>query len=130
MKQRTAACACGSVRIAVEGEPARLSICHCDACKRRTGSAFSWNATFPADQVAIEGETRSWQRDSDEGYWGRHHFCPRCGATAWYEIERRPSMISIPAGNFTDPDFPAPSVEVYWEKRCPWLPAVPGAEQF
>jgi hypothetical protein len=31
----------------------------------------------------------------------------------FYEIERRPGMISIPVGAFA---------EVYEEARCPWLP--------
>jgi hypothetical protein len=42
--------------------------------------------------------------------------------TLWYEIERRPNMVSIPAGAFADPNFPAPTVEVYEERRCAWLP--------
>lgn len=48
--------------------------------------------------------------------------CPECGVTIAYEIERRPGMISIPAGAFADPAFPPPAIEVYDERRCPWLP--------
>jgi hypothetical protein len=33
--------------------------------------------------------------------------------SVFYEIERRPGMISIPVGAFA---------EVYEEARCPWLP--------
>ena len=100
----------------------RLSVCHCLDCKRRTGSAFGWNATYEAERVEIEGEYRSFQRGSDDGFWVRHHFCGECGVTVFYEIERRPNMISIPAGAFADPDFPPPTVEVYEERACPWLP--------
>ena len=39
-----------------------------------------------------------------------------------YAIERRQGMITIPVGAFADPDFPPPTVEVYGERRCPWLP--------
>ena len=51
----------------------------------------------------------------------RRRFCPQCGDTVFSEIERRPGMISIPAGTFADPAFPSPT-EVYDERRCPWLP--------
>ena len=110
-----------SIRAA--GDPVRVSVCHCLDCKRRTGSAFSWNATYARDQIEIAGESRSFTRGSDDGYWARFNFCPTCGVTVFYEIERRPNMISIPAGAFADPDFPAPLIEVYAERRCPWLQA-------
>lgn len=119
---RQARCACGALAAATTGDPIRLSVCHCLDCKRRTGSAFSWNATFAAADVTVEGAFRTYQRGSDDGYWGRFHFCPECGVTVAYEIERRPDMISIPAGAFADPAFPPPAIEVYDERRCPWLP--------
>jgi hypothetical protein len=122
MTTREARCACGALSARTEGDPVRASVCHCLECKRRTGAAFGWNATFNADQVDIEGVYKSFTRGSDDGYWARHHFCPECGVIVFYEIERRPGMISIPAGTFADPDFPPPSVEVYEERRCPWLP--------
>jgi hypothetical protein len=119
---REAHCACGALSARTAGDPFRVSICHCLECKRRTGTAFGWNATFDADLVQVSGDYRTFQRDSDDGFWVRHHFCETCGVSVFYEIERRPGMISIPAGAFADPDFPAPQVEVYEEHRCPLLP--------
>ena len=120
MDERTAACACGSLTATCRGEPARVSVCHCLDCQRRTGSAFSYNATWPEDQVTTSGESRSFRRNSDEGYWGEHVFCPDCGGSVFYRIERRPGMVSIPVGTFADPDFPEPTVEVYGERRHRW----------
>jgi hypothetical protein len=121
MTANEASCGCGALTAHAEGDPVRISVCNCLDCKRRTGSAFSWNATYPAGQVRIEGDYRTFERGSDDGFWARMHFCPTCGVTVFYEIERRPDMISIPVGAFSDPDFPAPTVEVYGDRRCPWL---------
>jgi hypothetical protein len=121
MTIREAGCACGALTARTDGDPVRVSLCHCLECKRRTGSAFGWNATFDAGRVHIDGTYRSFTRGSEEGFWVRHHFCPECGVSVFYEIERRPGMISIPAGVFADPDFPAPLVEVYGGRRCAWL---------
>lgn len=122
MRIREARCACGALSARAEGDPVRLSVCHCRDCKRRTGSAFSWNATYAADRVGLSGAFKTFTRGSDDGFWVRHNFCAECGVTICYEIERRPNMISIPAGAFADPDLPAPGIEVYEERRCPWLP--------
>ena len=35
-----ASCVCEQFRIELDGPPIRLSICHCFACQKRTGSAF------------------------------------------------------------------------------------------
>lgn len=118
---RIATCSCGALRAQCSGEPARVSVCHCLDCKRRTGSAFSYNATFAAEQVETSGPSNPFTRSSEEGFWGRHHFCPECGDTLFYEIERRPGMITVPVGAFADPDFPPPTVSVYGERRHAWL---------
>ncbi|HTU10336.1 MAG TPA: GFA family protein [Allosphingosinicella sp.] len=119
---REARCACGALTVRAEGDPARISLCHCNDCKRRTGSAFAWNATYPAERVRVSGAWLTFERSSDDGHWARNHFCGGCGATLFYEIEIRPGMITIPAGAFADRAFPAPTVEVYDARRCPWLP--------
>ena len=46
MATRHAACHCGQLRLDVEGDPLWVSLCHCLACQRRTGSAFGMQAGF------------------------------------------------------------------------------------
>jgi hypothetical protein len=64
---RTASCTCGQLKVCCEGEPVRVSMCHCLACKRRTGSAFSLTARWPAEQVTIEGRAQEYRLTGDEG---------------------------------------------------------------
>ena len=129
MTTRTASCTCGALTALATSDPIRNSVCHCLDCKRRTGSAFAWNAHWPADQVEMRGEPATFSRSSDEGFWVRHSACAACGVTVWYEIERRPGVISIPVGAFADPDFPAPSIEVFGERRCAWLPELAARQE-
>ena len=117
MIERTAACACARLTATARGEPARVSICHCLDCKRRTGSAFALQATWPDAQVRISGDYREYERFGDDGgAWVRDGFCPDCGVRVFYRIELRPEMISIPVGAFADPDVPPPTIEVYAER--------------
>ena len=121
MTTRVARCACGGLSATCTGEPVRRSICHCLDCQRRTGAPFAFNATFREDQVRIEGESSVFTRTSEEGFWARFYFCPRCGSNVHYAIERRPGMVSIPVGAFADPSFPEPTVSVYDERGHKWL---------
>jgi hypothetical protein len=99
------------------GEPVRISVCHCLACKRRSGSAFSYNARFAEANVAIEGRSKDYTRIGDEGSRIIYSFCPECGTTVHYRIDRQPGLIAIPVGAFADVAFPQPAISVYHDSR-------------
>ncbi len=120
MIERTAQCNCGQLRAICTGEPARMSVCYCINCKRRTGSAFAYNATYKLDRVRTEGRSNGFSRGTDTGRTNSYRFCPDCGSTVYYYVELRQGMISIPAGAFADADFPPPTVEVYEHRKPKW----------
>ena len=127
-RTREAACSCGQLRLTVTGDPVRISMCHCLACQRRTGSAFGIQARFPADRVDITGRYSDYVRVSDDGEERTFHFCPDCGGTVFYAIPPAPGMIAVPIGAFADPTFPPPTVSVWEERRHPWV-SVPASER-
>src|SRR4051795_7981893 len=100
MTTRHAACSCGQLNLAAEGEPVRISVCHCLACQRRTGSAFGAQARFPVERVQIEGTHREYTRLSDAGEGLTFSFCPDCGATVFYVTEYQPELVAVPLGAF------------------------------
>jgi len=121
MTSRLATCACGQLRVECSGEPVLVSLCHCLACQQRTGSAFGVAAFFPREGVEINGETTRYERSSDNGFAVTFHFCPRCGSTVLWEPSRKPDVIAVAVGCFGDRTFPAPTKEVYVERRHHWL---------
>lgn len=125
---RHAACSCGRLQAEVRAEPLRVSVCHCLACQRRTGSVFGAQARFPRAAVTLSGESRCYVRTGDEGGRVHFHFCPHCGATVAYAPEDLPDILAIPVGAFADPQFPAPRVSVYEERMHPWV-SIPGEVQ-
>ncbi|MDO6413705.1 GFA family protein [Sphingomonas sp. BIUV-7] len=120
MTERTASCRCGQLKAYAAGEPIRNSICHCAACRARTGSAFAWNTTWPAAAVRQEGISKTWSRIGDSGNPIEYELCPDCGATVLYRVAMRAGTVSIPVGAFGDPDFPPPSIQVYVDGKVPW----------
>lgn len=99
-------------------------MCHCLNCKRRSGSAFSLTARWPAERVTLEGAAHEYRLTGDEGSTATFRFCPSCGATVTFDSDGMPGMIAVPVGAFADPTFPAPTVSVYAVRRHAWMPAV------
>jgi hypothetical protein len=121
MTLRSASCSCGELRLTVSEEPLRVSICHCLACQRRTGSVFGAQARFPKHAVQVSGQSSAYVRVGDEGSRSTFHFCPKCGATVHYTSEGNEEHVAVPVGAFAEPGFPAPSFSVYEERMHPWI---------
>jgi len=118
---RVASCSCGQLTAIVNGDPVRVSVCHCLACQRRTGSVFGAQARFLREHVEVKGKSTTYVRVGDSGGSCIFHFCPDCGATVHYAIQGREEHIAIPIGAFADPGFPAPVFSVYEDRKHAWV---------
>jgi hypothetical protein len=120
--ERRASCSCGQLQAVVDSDPVRVSICHCLACQRRTGSSYGYQARFPAQSVTISGRSTQFIRHSDEDAEVRlSNFCPDCGATVFFTNGADEDGIAIPVGAFADPAFPPPQISVWEERKHGWV---------
>jgi hypothetical protein len=81
MPTRLATSVCGQLTASCSGDPAQVSLCHCLACQRRTGSTYGIAAFFLRENVVVAGEAKAYSRSSDSGYPVSFYFCPHCGST-------------------------------------------------
>jgi hypothetical protein len=137
MAKQIAQCACGRIRVDVENEPVQVVACHCDFCQKRTGAVLQACAYFIEDAgIEISGETKVYNGLEIDGVGAvtgdeiSYHFCSTCGSTVFWRYEGRRPLMGIAVGNFVDPDFPAPTMELHTALRHRWVQPIPGAEQF
>ncbi|UJQ95392.1 GFA family protein [Mariluticola halotolerans] len=116
----TGQCHCGAVHFSVEGEPVRMAQCHCNTCRRLTGTGHNVQAFFKKDQVEITGETRSYQNETDMGNQRTTQFCAACGSRLFSENSRNPTVIGIAAGAFDTSEWFKPQVILYNAERPIW----------
>lgn len=118
---RNAVCLCGQLSAACVGDPVRVSVCHCTACQRRTGSAFGTQARFPASSVTLSGAATPYTRIADSGHALTFHFCPVCGSTVYYTNDALPGFIGIALGTFAGAATWTPTFSVYECHKHPWV---------
>jgi hypothetical protein len=118
MDRYTGGCLCGAVRIAAQGRPYRVGLCHCLDCRKHHGALFHASAIFPEESVAIAGETHH--------YAGRH-FCPRCGSSVF---ARTGDEVEVNLGSLDSPDQLQPTYESWTVRRESWLPPFPLARHY
>lgn len=130
MATREASCSCGQLRLTAQGEPVRVSVCHCRSCQQRTGSVFGAQARFPATAITVAGEYREYVRISEDGESRTFRFCPECGGTVFYSVQDVPDHFSVAVGAFSDPGFPAPSVSVWESRKHAWVTVPTATHRF
>ncbi len=93
-------CHCGQVRYEITGPVRQVVECHCESCRRLTGSV--WHATGARQKdVAIDADegALSWYRSSELVERG---FCSNCGSTMFFRRDGA-DTITITAGSLDQP---------------------------
>jgi hypothetical protein len=100
MTSYTGECSCGAVRFAIE-RFLYVQACHCDACKKRTGSAYGVSVMVEDDGVKeFVGETKIFTRAGESGKQVHYEFCPNCGSTIRWRVEIIPHRQIFAGGAF------------------------------
>jgi len=65
----TGGCLCGAVRYRCDGEPMMAGHCHCEDCRRTSGTGHASLMAVPEASLALTGEVRVYQRAADTATW-------------------------------------------------------------
>jgi len=130
MANLTGGCLCRRVRWEATGEPAFAGVCHCRNCQRYTGSAFEPFAAFPATNVQIEGDLKTYEDQGDSGQPVHRRFCPNCGSGVVNELEAVPGLVALLAGTFDDASQFKPGMDLYWGSVQAWIEAPVERQRF
>jgi hypothetical protein len=126
----TGGCLCGAVRYELKGEIAFAGHCHCEDCRRSSGSSRCSHAGVMADAVTMTGKTSSFDKPADSGNMVTRHFCPTCGAPVFSTNSAMPGMLFLRASSFDDLEVFTPQMTVYAARAPSWDPVAEGMAAF
>ncbi len=93
---------CGAVRFTARDVPSSFGACHCEMCRRWTGSALL-GVTVPRASVDWQGADRIATLQSSD--WAERAWCRDCGSPLYYHVTMEGPMtasIEMPIGLFDD----------------------------
>ncbi len=115
------ACACGAIAFRCETNAASAVHCHCNDCRKATGSAFATIAGVPRTAFTlISGKPKSWVTTGDSGGRVERQFCGSCGSPLFTLADHVPDTIFVKAGAFADPTWLRPSLACWTSRELPW----------
>jgi len=108
---------CGAVRFTAQNVPATYGICHCEMCRRWTGSAFV-NVEIPSDGIAWSNEAQIGTLQTSD--WAERGWCRRCGSHLYWRMTDHSvdgATTDVPLGLFDDANGFALSHEIYIDHK-------------
>ena len=114
-------CLCGAVQYKVSGEAVRFYHCHCQRCRKATGTGHASNFTVkPESSLSwITGEDllqRFKVPDAERFY---NLFCKQCGSPMPRVVPELGAVL-IPAGSLDSEPTMEPQGRIFWESRAGW----------
>lgn len=127
----TGGCNCGAVRYQLTGAPLMTVACHCENCRRQSGSAFSVNLVYSADAIQMEGAVSTYVDSATEsGNPMNRDFCGACGSPVRSRSSVGPPVAVIKAGTLDDGSPFAPSIHIWTSARLDWVTIPDDVAQF
>lgn len=128
--KHSGSCLCGAVRFEIDGDFERFFLCHCEYCRKDTGSAHAANLFSSAGVLTwLSGEDKT----SFFNLPGTRHnkcFCSICGSAL---PNRNGRLLVVPAGSLDSDISIRPSAHIFVASRAGWdeaLETVPAVERF
>ncbi|TPM26577.1 GFA family protein [Mesorhizobium sp. B2-3-5] len=115
--ERNGGCLCGNIRYRVTSQP-RVHYCHCDMCRRATGSAFAVLGWVPSASLWWLKDKPFHRRSSPIAQRG---FCRDCGSPITLAYDASPSEIALHIGTFDDPSDLTPHYNYGSGQRLGWI---------
>lgn len=125
-------CLCGDVRFEVSGDFERFYLCHCEYCRKDTGSAHAANLFSSTAKLRwISGSEKVSRFDLPSTRHSRS-FCSVCGS-ALPSLQMDGALLVVPAGSLNSELAMRPTAHLFVASRANWdqdLEQVPRMERF
>ncbi len=112
-------CLCGKVTFEIEGDFKNFYLCHCERCRKDTGSAHAANlfsSTAELKWLSGQNEVTTYNYRS-EGHI--KSFCAICGS-ALPNIQMDGELLVVPAGSIDSDIQMKPQGHIYYANKASW----------
>ncbi len=114
-------CLCGSVKYEVSGESKRFYHCHCQRCRKATGTGHASNLLM-SPQTGInwlQGEDQLQRFKVPDAERFYNCFCKNCGSPM-PRLAPLLDMVIIPAGSLDSTPSISPEGRIFGDSRAEW----------
>ena len=121
-------CLCRTITYEVKSDPITVLNCHCEDCRKATGSVFGTNLFVDNEAVTSKGTLTQFNHTADSGNEMTKWFCAKCGTLMFGSSSGRPGILTVRAGTLDDTCIVNPVMNVYTDSMVFSSPMDPALE--
>jgi hypothetical protein len=122
----TGHCLCGDIQYQLNGEVVWSGYCHCESCRRFTGSVVTnWLGAKDTDLVFTKGQPTTFNTGSVT-----RGFCSNCGSSLTYQATHFPNYVQVHIGSLKNPNSLAPEAHVHFAEKVEWFDVADQLQRF
>jgi hypothetical protein len=117
--KHSGSCLCGAVRFEVEGDFEHFYLCHCEYCRKDTGSTHAANlfsSTAQLKWISGEGHATCFNLPSTQHV---KCFCSTCGS-ALPNVQMNGKLLLVPAGSLNVDVAIKPTAHIFVASKANW----------
>lgn len=117
IETRTGRCLCGAVSFEADLTRLEFGACHCEMCRRWTGSALL-GITVPTGNIRWQGEVHIATRQTSP--WAMRAWCRECGSNLFFRVTSDSEWAGdteLPIGLFDDANGLTMTNEIYIDHK-------------
>ena len=126
----TGSCACGTVTVAIEGEPFGVGQCWCRQCQRIAAGSASNNAIFRRDQISVAGDLAVHTYPAESGNTSIQSFCAACGTPVFGGSSALADVVAVKLGIIDGRHDLRPAMAMWTSEAPAWAVIDPALPQF
>jgi hypothetical protein len=117
--KHSGSCLCGAVRFEVHGDFEHFYLCHCEYCRKDTGSAHAANLFSSAATLTWLCGQENVRLFNLPASRHRHCFCATCGS-ALPDVQMDGALLKVPAGSLDSEVLIRPDAHLFCASRARW----------
>jgi hypothetical protein len=117
--KHSGSCLCGQVRFEIEGDFERFYLCHCEYCRKDTGSAHAANLFSSSAVLRWTSGAEKVRQFDLPGTRHSKSFCSTCGS-ALPKIQLNGRLLVVPAGSLNTEVHIKPDAHIFVSSRANW----------
>ncbi|MDB4837181.1 GFA family protein [Marinomonas sp.] len=119
IKQMSGGCCCGEVLFTLEDDFSRFYFCHCEQCRKLSGSAHAANLFTSSDNIKWRKGFDSVKRyDHPERSFSKA-FCNECGSGLPY-VSSNGEFLIVPAGSLNEEPSKRLDAQIFCTEQTDW----------
>lgn len=118
-KEITGGCCCKSVAFKLKDEFSKFFFCHCEQCRKLTGSAHASNLFTAPDNIEwLKGEDKTKRYEHQTRSFAKV-FCTECGSGLPY-VSQSGRFLIVPAGCLDQEPSKSLDAQIFCEEQTEW----------